>query len=445
MSATPDLDAGNTGHTAGAGNTAGAASAGGVAGVGLDDPEFLRCPYPALAAARQAGGVVPAGRPGWFLVARAELVREVLRDTATYSSAVHKHSQPPAEVADEVAAIRARGWPYTPGLGTSDPPVHTRNRKLVNQTFTPRGLAWMEPLVADVAAELAAALPDGAGVDFVAAFAQPLPVWAISEILGLPAAHRADVVTWTRAATASIGARPAADRWVADELSLLELQKVLAAALERQRGDAAGRLIGRLAAAAEADPGQEISTALLLTMLRELLVAGNETTAKTIAQVVLLVDGREDVWERLRREPEHADAVAEEALRVTSPSLSAHRRATADTELGGVPIPAGSTLVLSLAAANGDPAVFTDPARFDPGRDARELRQHLAFGQGPHMCVGAGLARLELRIALRTLAGAVRRIDVVDPASVAYNESYMLRGLLALPVVVTRLAPGEGA
>ena len=426
-------------------------AAGGEARVGLDDPEFLRCPYPALAAARAAGGVVPAGRPGWFLVARADLVREVLRDTATYSSAVHKHSKPPPEVAEEVAAIRARGWPYTPGLGTSDPPVHTRNRRLVNQTFTPRGLAWMEPLVAGVAAELAAALPDGAdgtAVDFVAAFAQPLPVWAISEILGLPAAHRADVVAWTRAATASIGARPAAGRWVADELALLELQEVLAGALDEQRGDGpdgSGRLIGRLAAAAEADPEQEISTALLLTMLRELLVAGNETTAKTIAQVVLLTDGREEVWERLRREPEHADAVAEEALRVTSPSLSAHRRVTADTELGGVAIPAGSTLVLSLAAANLDPAVFTDPERFDPGRDPRELRQHLAFGQGPHMCVGAGLARLELRIALRTLAAAVRRIDVVDPGSVTYNESYMLRGLLELPVVVTRLAPGAPA
>ena len=413
--------------------------------VDLDDPEFLRCPFPALAAARAGGGVVPAGRPGWFVVARADLVREVLRDTATYSSAVHKHSQPPPEVADEVAAIRARGWPYTPGLGTSDPPAHTRHRKLVNQTFTPRGLAWMEPLVADVAAELAAALPDRTEVDFVTAFAQPLPVWAISEILGLPAAHRADVATWTRAATASIGARPAADRWVADELALLELQRVLAAALEEQGGEdgADGRLIGRLAAAAAADPDGGISTALLLTMLRELLVAGNETTAKTIAQVVLLTGGREDVWERLRHHPDHADAVAEEALRVTTPALSAHRRVVTDTVLGGVPLPAGSTVVLSLVSANLDEATFTDPERFDPDRDARELRQHLAFGQGPHMCVGAGLARLELRIALRTLAGAVRRIDVVDPQSVVYNESYMLRGLLALPVVVTRLDPDD--
>ena len=155
--------------------------------IDIDDPEFLGCPFPALAKARTGVGVQPAGRAGWFLVTTAELVREVLRDTATYSSAVHKHASPPPEVAQQVSALRARGWPYTPGLGTTDPPVHTRHRKLVNQTFTPRGLAWMEPLVRQAGeATWPTALPDEAEIDFVTAFAQPLPVWAISEILGLP-------------------------------------------------------------------------------------------------------------------------------------------------------------------------------------------------------------------------------------------------------------------
>ena len=409
--------------------------------VDLDDPQFLRCPFPALDRARHGPGVVPAGRPGWYLVARAELVREVLRDTSTYSSAVHKHSAPPPEVAEQVAAIRARGWPYTPGLGTTDPPAHTRRRKLVNQTFTPRGLAWMQPLVLDVARELADALPDGAQLDFVEAFAQPLPVWAISEILGLPPQHRADVVRWSRAATASIGARPSADRWIADEEALLALQHVLARALDEQRRAPTGRLIGQLAAAADADGSGEISTALLLTMIRELLVAGNDTTTKTIAQLVLLADGRAELWERVRQEPEYADAVVEEALRITSPSLSAHRRVTRDAELGGVPLPAGSTLVLSLMSANRDEDVFTDPERFDPDRGA-QLRQHLAFGYGPHMCVGAGLARLELRIAVQTLSDTVQKVTVVDPDRLAYTESYMLRDVLALPAVVTRRAKG---
>jgi cytochrome P450 len=404
--------------------------------IDIDDPQFLGCPFPALAEARAGVGVQPAGRPGWFLVTTAELVREVLRDATTYSSAVHKHASPPPEVAQQVSALRARGWPYTPGLGTTDPPVHTRHRKLVNQTFTPRGLAWMEPLVRQAAGDLALALPDETEIDFVTAFAQPLPVWAISEILGLPAQRRADIPGWTRAATASIGASPSAQDWLAHEEVLLELQFALSEALEQERREPSGRLISRLAAAAEQD-GETMTTGLLLTILRELLVAGNETTAKTIAQLVLMLDGRSDEWARVRADPGHADAIAEEALRITSPSLSAHRRVTTDTELAGVRLPAGSTVVLSLASANHDESVFTDPERFDPDRGP-QLRQHLAFGHGVHICVGAGLARLELRIAVQTLAEHVERITVVNPAEVAYNRSYMLRGLLALPVRVTR-------
>lgn len=404
--------------------------------IDIDDPQFQGCPFPALAQARAGAGVEPAGRPGWFLVSRAELVREVLRDTATYSSAVHKHASPPPEVEQQVKAVRARGWPYTPGLGTTDPPVHTKHRKLVNQTFTPRGLAWMEPLVTTAATELAAVLPDEAEIDFVTAFAQPLPVWAISEILGLPAHRRSDIPSWTRAATASIGATPNPQDWVGYEETLLELQFALSEALEEERRHPSGRLISRLAAAAEQD-GETMTTGLLLTILRELLVAGNETTAKTIAQLVLMLDGRSDEWARVRADPSHADAIAEEALRITSASLSAHRRVTSDTVLAGVRLPAGSTVVLSLASANRDESVFDDPERFDPDRGP-QLRQHLAFGHGVHMCVGAGLARLELRIAVQTLAAHVDRITVVDPDAVTYNQSYMLRGLLALPVRVSR-------
>jgi len=221
---------------------------------------------------------------------------------------------------------------------------------------------------------------------------------------------------------------------VADEQALLELQRVLAAALEEQGGESPdgerARLIGQLAAAAAADPDREISTALLLTMLRELLVAGNETTAKTIAQVVLLTDGREDVWERLRREPEHADAVAEEALRVTSPSLSAHRRVVADTELGGVPLPAGSTLVLSLVSANRDEAHFANADQFDLARDTSKS---IAFGAGPHFCAGAAASRAMIAdVALPSVFARLKglRLDDTEPVRIG---GWAFRGLLNLP------------
>jgi cytochrome P450 len=140
-------------------------------------------------------------------------------------------------------------------------------------------------------------------------------------------------------------------------------------------------------------------------------------------------------------DPARAERIAEEALRWASPSQSAMRRVTEDTELGGVPLAAGTTLVVSFAGADRDEAVFDDPDRFDPDRPG--LRQHLAFGQGPHICVGAGLARMELRIAIQTLARHVDELTVVDEASLQYTQSYLIRGLEGLPVTVGRRPADE--
>jgi cytochrome P450 len=414
--------------------------------IDIDDSAFLQCPFPDLARAREASGVCPVPSRGWYIVTRAELVREVLRDTARFSSQVHRHSEPPPEVQAEVAVIRAKGWPYTPALGTNDPPVHTRYRKLVNQVFTPRALLWMEPLVVQAADELARALPDGKAIDFFTAFAQPLPIWAISRILGLPDSRRADVQRWTRAATASIGARPEASQWVEFESDLLDMQFALAEALEQHRRTPSDQVLSQLAAALDAaaddDSGEApLSTAVLLTLLRELVVAGNETTARLITEIARLLSKQPDEWSRVRADPARAELIAEEALRWASPSQSAMRRVTEDTELGGVPLAAGTTLVVSFAGADRDEAVFDDPDRFDPDRPG--LRQHLAFGQGPHICVGAGLARMELRIAIQTLARHVDELTVVDEASLQYTQSYLIRGLEGLPVTVGRRPADE--
>jgi cytochrome P450 len=414
----------------------------------LDDPQFLQCPYPELARARADSGVCPWPSRGWYVVTRAELVREVLLDTERFSSKVHKHSQPPAEVADQVAAVRARGWPYTPALGTNDPPEHTRYRRLINQLFTPRRLSSMRPLVEHTADELAAALPDDAVFDFFTAFAQPLPVWAISRIVGLPDERRADVQRWTRAATASIGARPDADQWVEFENDLLDMQLTLAAALEANRGTPGDDVLGRLAAAldepVDADGTVPPTTAVLLTLLRELIVAGNETTARLLTEIVRLLHDRPGEWARVRSDPGRADAIVEEALRWASPTQTALRRVTRDTELRGVALPAGTTLVVSFASADRDSELFDAADDFEPDRDG--LRRHLAFGLGPHMCVGAGLARMELRIAVQTLARHVDAIPVVDPAALSYTQSFTIRGLHGLPVTVQRrVAAGSPA
>ena len=222
-----------------------------------------------------------------------DLVREMLTDPGRFSNQVSRRTPPPLEVADEVAAIRAQGMPYVPTLLLNDPPRHTRYRRLVQRAFTPRALAWMEPLVADVAEQLAADLPEGGPVDFIAAYTRPLPVWAISRVLGLPDERRDDVRRWTDAATATIGAQLPADPLAAGRADLLDFQRAIAAELERRRDHPSDDLLSALVQATTADlaPGEDaIGTVELVNLTRELMVAGNESSLRLLADIVWQLD-----------------------------------------------------------------------------------------------------------------------------------------------------------
>jgi cytochrome P450 len=397
-------------------------------------PDFQQCPFPWFARLRQQAPVYQIPEQGWYAVTTMDLGREVMRDTATYSSQVSRRTSPPAEVADEVAAIRAGGYPYVPTLLLNDPPQHTRYRKLVNKAFTPRALAWMEPLVASAADELAGSLADGSTIDFVDAFARPLPVWAISRVLGLGDDRRADVRRWSDAATATLGAELAPRRWPVVERDLLDYQLAIAAELEDRRATSRDDLLSVLAQSASED--EPLSMAELVGVFRELLVAGNETTVRLMADIVLHLDSHPEEWECVRADPARADLIVEEALRLSSPSQGVFRRVTRDTTLGGVAIPEGSLVLLWLASANRDEQVFPDAQTFDPGRE--NVRQHVAFGQGIHTCVGGGLARLEASLAVRALAAHFDGLHVVPGAALSYIPSFVLRGLTELPVTIQR-------
>jgi cytochrome P450 len=404
----------------------------------LFGPEFQADPPRWNARLRATQPVYWADKHGWFVVTTDALAREVLRNADLFSSSVHKHTQPPAEVADRVAEIRAQGWPYMPALGTNDAPNHTRLRKLVQRAFTPRSIAWMEPLVRQAAEELAAGLPDSAEVDLVTAFSEALPVWAISKVLGLPEDRRDDIRRWSLAATASIGGMPDPETWVENERTLLHYQQTMAAELEQVRQHPKEGLLSTLVSAADhPDDGEEpVPMAQLLTLVRELVVAGNETSGRLITEIVRLLDQKPGEWERIRAAPERARIVVEEALRWASPSQTAFRRALRDTRLGGVDIPANSTLVVSFASSNRDGDVYADADAFDPDREG--LQQHLAFGLGMHACVGNPLARMEAVIATQVLVEQLEALTVLNPTTPRYNASFMVRGLLELPVRVRR-------
>jgi cytochrome P450 len=414
-----------------------------TAGHDLDlfSEQFQQCPFPALARLRAQAPVCQVAN-GWYLVSTLDLARTVLTDPGLFSNAVSRRTSPPAQVADEVAAIRAEGYPSVPTLLLNDPPEHTRYRRLVTRAFTPRALAWMEPLVEQVADELAAQLPIEEEIDFITAFARPLPVWAISRVLGLSDERRADVHRWTDAATATIGAELPAARWAAVERDLLDLQQFLAAELANRRAAPRDDLLSLLVAAADATSDEPVGTAELISMVRELLVAGNESSLRLLADIVWQLDRCPDEWRRVRAEPARAAAIVEEAVRLASPSAAVFRRVTRDTTLGGVALPAGAQLVVSLLSANRDEAVFPDPNRFDPDRQPEQ--RHIAFGQGVHACIGNSLARLEARHAVVALARHAERIILVAGTQLRYLPSIIVRGLAELPVRVIGAHPAEG-
>lgn len=326
---------------------------------------------------------------------------------------------------------------------------------MVNRAFTPRALRAMEPDVRTAAEELARSLPDGEEIDLLAAFTEPLSVWAISSILGLPHERRADVRRWSKAAVASIGAVPVPERWLDNERDLLDFQQSMAAVLADQQHDAGPGLIGELAAhLAEDGTGDgsgggaagratsPVGLSLLLTLLRELVVAGNETTGKFLAEALRLFGSDPAQWERVRADQDYARTLVEESLRLATPTQTVMREATTDTELGGVAVPAGTQLMVSLASANRDEHCYLDPDEFQADRAG--ATQHLAFGQGPHMCVGAGLARMESRVALEVLADHVVRIEMSAARPPSHMRSYILRGPLEMWGTVTR-RPEEAA
>ncbi len=407
---------------------------------------FYQNPYPTYAMLRAEAPVyeIP-DQPGLYFVTTWALVREALMDPGRFSNVLPpaRRTDPPAEVVDKIEEIRAQGFPYTPALGTNDPPQHTRYRKMVNRAFTVRALAWMEPLVDEVADQLAASLPDNEVVDAMERITIPLPVWAIMRILGVEDRYREDLRRWSDSSNASMGAKMSAERWLEAERDILEYQQVICGILDERRVNPQDDLLSTLVQAEEGET--PLSNQELVWLVRELIVAGNETTIRALADILLRLDDMRaddpEVWDRLRDDEAFRRGVVEEGIRLASPVMGLWRVTTCDTELGGTVIPKGSTVFLAFSSANRDDAIFTDSDAFDPMRE--NVREHLAFGHGIHVCVGAGLARIEAVSALRALANNVTALEVVDRDALRYGPSYGLRGLTGLPVRVSRRPKSE--
>jgi cytochrome P450 len=387
------------------------------------EPEALRCPFPAYAELRERG-VTYVEAANAYLVTRAEDIDAVLRDPDTFSSR-NAIGAPPIPPDSELAR-------HVPFLLLSDEPEHSARRKLVQRAFTPSRLARFEPRIRELCTELVEAVRGRTELDAMAAFAVPLPIAVITTVLGVPDEETASFRRLSEELAATVGnhaADPADIVRIAKEFAALLAPSLEAAAAAEEEDT-----ILHTIAAAERTAGLPRHDSTRFVM--ELLIAGNITTTDHIGNSLLLLARDPELADRLRTDPSRLPFFIEESLRLESPIQGLFRMATRDAEVGGVPIPAGARVQVMYGSGNHDPALVERPDDLDLAR--HKPSAHLAFGRGVHSCLGNMLARLESRVVLETLLGAVRRFELaVDPDAIDYLPSFVNRGPQALPLRLT--------
>jgi cytochrome P450 len=404
------------------------------------DPAVQQDPFPHYAALR-ARAPVWQGRGGIYFVSRHDAVVEVLRQPNTFSSQWGNSAGAPSVrgAEDELREILKDGYPAVNTMLTLDPPLQTRYRKSVGKAFSTRRIESMEDRIRQRVVELLEDWPARGRVDFMRQMSVPLPVRVIADFLSIPIAREADVKRWSDDSVAAIGVELSRERALEAARGIVEMQNFLASRVEERQREPQDDFLSELVAAEFEDAQgtlRQLEMPEMLSIIQQLMVAGNEATTKGINEIMKLLVQHPAVWQRIQEDPAAIPAMVEEGLRLASPNQGLFRICTKDTELAGVSIPKGARLWVMFGSGNRDERVFEHPDRFDPGR--ANLKESLAFGRGAHFCIGAPLARLEIRVLYEELARQLETIAFAPGTTLEYEPSFILRGLKALEIDVVR-------
>jgi cytochrome P450 len=388
------------------------------------DASFRADPYPQYKALYSGPPLILNLFIPLIPVARYRDLVAVLRDHERFSSV------PPRQFANP-EDLKVTG--NAPTLVSSDPPVHTRLRRLVSRAFSPARIRAMEPRIRQIAAELLDRVAELGAFEVMEDFAVPLPVRIIAEMLGVDPANYQQFREWSNTLIDSSNrSGPGAPMAPNIRRAFIELRDYFGVEIERRRRTPGDDLISLLVAAH--DEAEALSADELMGFVILLLIAGNETTTNLIGNGMLALARNPDQLELLARNPDLLPSAIEEMLRYDSPVQSTLRVAKSDTEVGGTSVPAGALMFTLVGAGNRDPAQFPEPDRFDV---AREPNDHLAFGEGIHFCLGASLARLEAQVAFSEVLARFSHFRLANPGvKLQYRGSFFVRGLTELRIAV---------
>lgn len=404
------------------------------------NPQMARCPHLAYGPMRDEGAPRWIDRVQAYALTRYDDIVEVLRSPEKFSSVMASGPGSVTPLARRLVedqnvnpqlraqAERRLEISKSTVLLNADPPLHIRQRKLVNRAFTARRVQAMEPGVAELANELVDSFIADGRVEMVSQFSILMPMTVIADILGVPSEMHPTFKRWSDAFVAGTGSMGLTDAQISELFSAVdEFYDYFTEQIARRRESPSEDLLSAIVGA-RIDGETPLSENEMLQMLVQFLVAGNETTTNLLTSVMFKLVTEPELMASVRADRELVPHVIEEVLRLESPVQGIFRTANEDVTIGGVDIPGGSNIYLIYGAANRDESTFREPDQVltDRGSEAN----HLAFGKGEHFCLGAPIARLETRIGVNTLLDRLSEISLdCDPSEVDYLPSFAQHGI----------------
>lgn len=386
-------------------------------------PQLRTNPYPLLHTLRDTDPVHWSPLLAAWLLTRYQDVQTFLRQPELSKDLRNVRPGPLGNIGMRASA------PGAPTMLQLDPPDHTRLRSLVNKAFTPKAVEALKPRIQAITDALLQDIQPDEPFDLMHAFANPLPVMVIAEMLGVDSEDREQFKAWSTDIALGGGVSSSDEMRIRRAAAGAHLQAYFQRLLEERRHTPRDDLVSALLAVEEAGDRLTERELMLTSML--LLVAGNETTTNLIGNGMLALLQHPDQFQLLQKEPSRMAQAVEEMLRYDSPVQLVSRLVTTTMEIGGKCIAPGTMVIVLIGAVNRDPDVFPEPNVFDITRDGAH---HVSFGHGIHYCLGAPLARAEASIGIATLLRRFSGLELAT-ASPDWRDSAAFRGVAALPLI----------